>query len=88
MEMYKQEARERLATERGKEKRSQRSVDVETPFGSIKYNMRHQRFILRGIESVSIEFWLLSMAHNIRKVHSEKTGMWAEHYAQRARKRA
>jgi IS5 family transposase len=84
LEAYKEQAKALLATEKGKQKRSQRSVDVETPFGDIKYNMGHKRFILRGIEKVTIEFTLLAIAHNLRKVHCQKTGIWKDYYAQRA----
>jgi len=88
LEAHKATAKELLASDEGKEKRSQRSVDVETPFGNIKYNMGHRRFYLRGKEKVYIEFSLLSLAHNIRKIYCEKTGIWAEYYAQRAERSA
>ena len=84
LETHKANAKELLASDEGKDKRSQRSVDVETPFGNIKYNMGHRRFYLRGKEKVYVEFSLLSLAHNIRKVYCEKTGIWADYYAQRA----
>lgn len=87
LEANKATAKELLASDEGKDKRSQRSVDVETPFGDIKYNMGHRRFYLRGKEKVYIEFSLLSLAHNIRKIYCEKTGIWADYYAQRAAKR-
>lgn len=84
---HRDKAREKLASEKGKKKRSQRSVDVETPFGDIKHNMGHRRFILRGKSKVYIEFLLLCIAHNIRKVYCEKTGIWVDYYAQRASRR-
>jgi len=87
LEAYKTKVKELLDSEKGKEKRSQRSVDVETPFGDIKYNQRHRRFILRGKDRVNIEFLLLLTAHNIRKIECEETGKWKEYYAQRAAKR-
>jgi hypothetical protein len=88
LEEYKEQARDLLSSETGLEKRSQRSVDVETPFGDIKYNMGHRRFILREMEKVNVEFILLAIAHNVRKVYCDKTGIWKEYYAQRAAKRA
>jgi len=54
-----------LAYEEGKQKRSQRSMDVETPFANIKYNMNHKRFWLRSLAKVNTEFKLLAIAHNI-----------------------
>jgi len=88
LEAHKKKAKQRLASEEGIEKRSNRSTDVETPFGDIKYNRGHRRFILRGLEKVNIEFLLLSIAHNLKKVYCEVTGIWAEYYAQRAARSA
>lgn len=85
-EHYKKQAQELLASEEGLEKRSQRSVDVETPFANIKYNMGHRRFILRGLTEVSTEFKMLAIAHNIIKIECEQTGKWKEYYAQRNEK--
>ena len=87
LETYKGKARAKLASDEGIKKRSQRGVDVETPFGDIKYNMKHRRFILRSKEKVYIEFLLLSISHNLRKVYCAKTGIWKEYYAQRTSKR-
>jgi transposase len=88
LEAFKSAAKERLASETGKRKRAQRSIDVETPFANIKYNMGHRRFLLRGIEKVSVEFLLLATAHNIIKIHSRQTGIWQQHDARRAAKKA
>ncbi len=62
------QARANLTSEKGIELRKQRNVDVETCFGDIKYNQNYRRFRLRGQQKVNIEFGLLSMAHNIRKI--------------------
>jgi transposase len=67
-EKYKQIVKENLKTTDGIRLRKQRGVDVETPFGDIKYNMGYSRFRLRGLEKVNIEWGLLSIAHNLRKV--------------------
>ena len=88
LEAHKVKAKEKLASEQGLEKRSKRGTEVETPFGDIKYNMGHRRFILRGLEKVNIEFLLLAIAHNLRKVYCKITGIWEDYYAQRAGKRA
>lgn len=83
-EAYKAQAKERLASDKGLEMRSNRSIEVESAFGDIKYNMKHRRFVLRQRHKVYIEFGLLAIGHNLRKVYCEKSGCWAEYYAQRA----
>ena len=88
LEAYKEQVRKRLASEVGKTKRSQRSVEVETPFANIKYNMGHRRFLLRGLDKVSVEFLLLTLAHNINKIYCLQSGLWKEYYAQRANRKA
>lgn len=83
-EVYKAQAKERLASKKGLEMRSKRSIEVESAFGDIKHNMKHRRFILRERHKVYIEFGLLAIGHNLRKVYCEDSGCWAEYYAQRA----
>lgn len=87
LEAYKKQARALLSSDPGKAKRKQRAVDVETPFGDIKYNRGHKRFYLRGLEKVQVEFSLLALAHNFRKIYCQETGVWKEFYAQRAAKK-
>ena len=88
LEQHKQKAKALLLSQEGKEKRSNRATEVETPFGNIKYNLGHRRFILRGLKKVNVEFLLLAIAHNLRKVYCKITGIWEEYYAQRAAKSA
>ncbi|WP_052306864.1 transposase [Chitinophaga pinensis] len=57
----------RLKTRRGIAKRKQRCYNVEPVFGNIKHNHHFKRFMLRGIEKVTIEAGLLALAHNLRK---------------------
>lgn len=87
-EIYKKKAKALLKSEKGRAMRSSRCIEVESVFGDIKYNMKHRRFILRERPKVYIEYGLLAIAHNLRKVFCEKSGTWAEYYAQRKRKRA
>lgn len=87
-ETYKTKAKALLQSDKGLEMRSARSIEVESSFGDIKYNMQHRRFILRERKKVYIEFGLLAIGHNLRKVYCEKSGIWADYYAQRARKQA
>ena len=61
-------ARERLRSEKGINHRKQRPVDVEPVFGIIKHNRGFKRFMLRGLNKVEIEFGLLAIAHNLKKI--------------------
>jgi transposase len=63
----KQKANKRLKTKRGIQNRKQRCFDTEPVFANIKHNHHFKRFMLRGIEKVSIETGLLALAHNLRK---------------------
>jgi len=63
----KQQADKRLNTKKGIQKRKQRCFDTEPVFANIKHNHHFKRFMLRGIEKVSIETGLLALAHNLRK---------------------
>jgi hypothetical protein len=65
---YKQMVRDKLNSETGLQYRSQRPVDVEAVFGSVKYNHGFDRFLLRGLEKTEIEAGLISLAHNLRKM--------------------
>jgi len=61
-------ARERLNSPEGKRLRALRAVEVETIFAQIKQNMGFRRFMLRGIDKVTIEWGLHSLAHNLKKL--------------------
>jgi transposase len=63
----KQQANELLKSKEGIEKRKQRCFDTEPVFGNIKNNHHFKRFMLRGINKVSVETGLLALAHNLRK---------------------
>ena len=86
-EAFKEQAKEKLTSEKGIERRKQRSIEVESVFGDLKYNMKHERFMLRSLEKVYVEYGLLSIAHNLRKVYCDQSGIWADYYAQRAAKK-
>jgi transposase len=72
---FRSRASEMLHTERGTYLRKKRSVDVETVFGDIKRNHRFTRFTLRGLDKVTLEFRLVAMGHNIRKLMGMIEGM-------------
>ncbi len=63
-------ARELLNSEKGIEHRKKRPVDVEPVFGMIKQNRGFRRFLLKGIQKVTIEFGLVALAHNMMKLCS------------------
>lgn len=65
---YKRKARELLMSEEGMKHRSKRPVEVEAVFGQLKKNRRFNRFLLRGLNKVEVEFGLLAMAHNLMKL--------------------
>lgn len=64
----KKKARENLTSEKGIQMRKRRCIEVETAFGDIKGNLGMRRFALKGLEKTSIEWGLISLAHNMRKL--------------------
>lgn len=64
---FKQQARERLRSEKGKELSVKRMTEPESVFGQIKNNRGFRRFLLRGLPKVSLEVGWLSLAHNLLK---------------------
>ena len=64
----KSRARARLLSEHGIAHRKKRPIEVEAVFGMLKQNMGFRRFMLKGLDKVSIEFGLLAMAHNLKKL--------------------
>lgn len=48
--------------------RKKRSIEVEPVFGMFKQNMGFRRFLLKGLDKVGIEFGLLALAHNQKKL--------------------
>lgn len=64
----KQKAKERLMSEEGLEHRSKRPIEVEAVFGQLKSNNKFNRFTLRGFDKVEIEFGLMALGHNLRKM--------------------
>lgn len=68
-ESYRRRAERRLTSDEGIVLRRRRATDVETVFGDIKNNWGFKRFTLRGLEKVSLEWGLVSLGHNMRKLH-------------------
>jgi hypothetical protein len=67
----KSKVRELLTSEEGKVHRSKRPVEVEAVFGQLKSNNKFNRFTMRGMEKVTLEFMLMAMGHNLRKMVSK-----------------
>jgi transposase len=64
----KQQAHNRLLTEKGIYYRKKRPAEVEPVFGNIKFNKNFKRFLLKGIEKTEIEWGLICIAHNLKKI--------------------
>lgn len=62
------EAKKNLESKKGVELRKLRGVEVESGFGDIKWNAGFKRFMLRGKAKVSLEWGLVSLGHNFRKL--------------------
>jgi len=67
LQEYKRKARERLLSELGIYHRGKRCIEPEAVFAQIKHNSQFNRFKLRGLQKVNIEFTLVAIAHNLRK---------------------
>src|SRR5690606_41274508 len=56
-----------ITSETGKSNRSKRPIEEEADFGQMKRNNRFNRFSMKGLEKVDIEFALMCIGHNLRK---------------------
>ncbi|MGE6665007.1 transposase, partial [Paenibacillus xylanexedens] len=63
----KNEMRERLRSEEGYTLSVRRMTEPESVFGQIKNNRGFRRFLLRGLQKVSLEVGWLCLAHNLLK---------------------
>lgn len=68
LNQLKKQAKERLMSKKGLEYRSKRPIEVEAVFGQLKSNNKFNRFTLRGLAKTNVEFGLMSIAHNLRKM--------------------
>jgi transposase len=75
-EARREEVRERMATEQGKETYSRRAPRVEGAFGTIKASMKIRRFQRRGLQKVRQDWTWICLAFNVRKLMgwSNETG--------------
>ena len=68
LQQHKKIARENLTSERGLMHRRRRPIEPEAVFGQVKSNRGFKRFRLRGLDSVAVEFGLISIAVNLSKM--------------------
>jgi hypothetical protein len=64
----------RLKTTEGKAKYKLRQQTVEPVFGIIKSVMGFRQFLLRGLEKVGLEWQLVCIAYNLKRLHIMKAG--------------
>jgi hypothetical protein len=60
----------KLATKSGAKVYSRRKVIAEPPFGQIKSARGFRHFLLRGLAKVRGEWSLITLTHNLLKLHS------------------
>ena len=72
LNFLKEKARKKLMNEKGVKHRSKRPVEVEAVFGQLKSNNKFNRFTFKGLEKVELEFLLMSIGHNFRKMIANK----------------
>ena len=60
----------RISTKKGKEKYKLRKQTVEPVFGIIKEVMGFRRFHLRGLQKVKLEWDLVTLSYNMKRLHN------------------
>ena len=68
LEELRAKAKDLLTSEAGIAHRKKRPVEVEAVFGQLKSNNQFTRFTLKTLAKVNIEFGLMSIGHNLRKL--------------------
>src|SRR3989338_6070030 len=58
----------KMETEEGKKIYGLRKTIVEPVIGNIKYNLRFDEFLLRGLNGAKLEMNIASIAHNLKKI--------------------
>jgi transposase len=72
LNQLKSKARELLMSPKGLQHRSSRAIEPEAVFGQLKSNNKFNRFTMRGLEKTGLEFGLMAIAHNLRKLATSK----------------
>ena len=52
--------------------RMNRSIQAEGTFGVMKYERWYKRTVRRGLNSVKLELFLVSIGHNLYKFHNKQ----------------
>ncbi len=65
----------RLQTEAGRALYKLRQQTVEPVFGIVKEVMGFRRFLLRGLEKVELEWTLVCLAYNLKRLHRLEAGL-------------
>lgn len=66
---FQEKMKHRSATKEGRAKYKQRQQTIEPVFGIIKEAMGFRRFSLRGHAKVSLEWTLVCLSYNLRRLH-------------------
>ena len=69
-----QEALDNLESIRGAPLRMNRSIQAEGTFGIMKYDRWYKRTVRRGLDSVRLELFLVSIGYNLYKFHNKQMG--------------
>ncbi len=64
----------RLRTKEGRDRYKLRKETVEPVFGIIKHVMKFKQFLLRGEEKVGLEWDLITLAYNLKRLHKINNG--------------
>ena len=64
---------ENLGSIHGALLRMNRSIQAEGTFGIIKHDRRYRRIVHRGIDSVRLEVFLVSIGHNLYKYYNKRS---------------
>jgi len=67
-EPLQEEMRERLESDEGKMIYKKRFHPVESIFGHLKFNLGYYHFLLRGLDKVNAEFYLMCLTYNLAKL--------------------
>jgi len=73
LERHKQIARGNLTSKKDQIHRGRRPKEPETDFGQIKSNKKFNRFTIRGLDGIAVEFGLISIALNLSKMIKKRT---------------
>lgn len=66
---FQEKMAHRVATKEGRRKYKQRQQTIEPVFGIIKETISFRRFSLRGQVKVALEWTLVCVAYNLRRLH-------------------